>query len=113
MTMREFCQGCRFYNGFDCERSPVVGEDDEICKCDKEDCMSIRTNDVVQFTERHKWRGCLGIVNEVKETGGGKKYLVGVPAPMSGTAYIFDDGTNIERIGAAVLVPQNDEEEVE
>ena len=78
MTMREFCQGCRFYNGFDCERSPVVGEDDEICKCDKEDCMSIRTNDVVQFTERHKWRGCLGIVNEVKETGGGKKYLVGV-----------------------------------
>ena len=71
--------------------------------------MKIRKNDVVQFTERHKWRGCLGIVSEVKKLPGGKtRYMIGVPMPSNdgktSTAYIFDDGSNIERIGAAILV---------
>ena len=33
-----------------------------------------------------------------------RRYMIGVPVPMQGTAYIFDDGTGIERIGTAVLV---------
>lgn len=73
----------------------------------------IKKNDVVQFTEHHKWRGCLGIVSEVKEAAGGKtRYMIGVPLPSNdgaaSTAYIFDDGANIERIGAAVLVESED-----
>lgn len=69
----------------------------------------IKKNDVVQFTEHHKWRGCLGIVSEVKKAAGGKtRYMIGVPMPSNdgktSTAYIFDDGSNIERIGAAILV---------
>lgn len=71
----------------------------------------IRVNDVVQFTENHKWIGCLGIVNEVKDCGDRKRYMVGVPAPMQGTAYIFDDGSNIERIGKAVLVASGGDED--
>lgn len=76
--------------------------------------MKIRKNDVVQFTEDHKWRGCLGIVSEVKELPGGKtRYMIGVPMPSNdgktSTAYIFDDGSNIERIGAAILVQSEED----
>lgn len=75
--------------------------------------MKIEKHNVVQFTEDHKWRGCLGIVSKVKELGGGKlRYMIGVPVPSNDnetkTAYIFDDGTNIERIGIACLVVAED-----
>ena len=43
----------------------------------------IQKDDVVQFTEGHKWRGCLGIVDEVKDCGeNGIRYMVGVPVPQ-------------------------------
>lgn len=61
-------------------------------------------NDVVQFTENHKWCGCLGIIEEDKGKYHPRRYMIGVPIPQKGTAYIFDDGSNIERIGEAVLV---------
>ena len=67
----------------------------------------ISKNDVVQFNERHKWVGCLGIVVEDKGEG---HYMIGVPVPMQGTAYIFDDGNGIEYIGKAVLIEQDDED---
>lgn len=61
-----------------------------------------KVNDVVQFNENHKWCGCLGIIDEVQ----GDRYLVGVPVPQSGTAYIFvmDGDDTIEYIGDAVMV---------
>ena len=46
-------------------------------------------NDVVQFTENHKWCGCLGIISEDKGEGHPRRYMIGVPIPDSGTAYIF------------------------
>ena len=67
---------------------------------------TIKENDVVQFTENHKWVGCFGYVKEVKMYDGGfVRYMIGVPLPMKGTAYIFDDGSGIEKVGTAVLVP--------
>ena len=60
-------------------------------------------NDVVQFTENHQWVGCLGIIEEDKGEGHPRRYMIGVPVPMHGIAYIFDDGSNIERVGRAVL----------
>lgn len=67
----------------------------------------IRKNDVVQFTENHRWCGCLGIVSEVRESLTSRRYMIGIPIPnnegKAQTAYIFDDGSNIEHIGAAVL----------
>lgn len=75
--------------------------------------LKIRKNDVVQFTENHKWRGCLGIVSKMQDyPDGSARYMIGVPLPSNdgkaSMAYIFDDGANIERIGAAVLVESED-----
>lgn len=65
--------------------------------------------DVVQFTENHKWCGCLGIIHRDNGEGSPRRYMVGVPIPMQGTAYIFDDGSNIEYIGKAVLCEREQE----
>lgn len=67
-------------------------------------------NDVVQFTENHKWCGCLGIIREDKGEPHPRRYMIGVVAPEQGTAFIFDDGANIEYIGKAVLVPEKEKE---
>lgn len=64
---------------------------------------SIFKNDVVQFMEGHEWHGCLGIVEEDKGCEHPRRYLIGVPVPQEGIAYIFNSGENIERIGKAVL----------
>lgn len=66
----------------------------------------LKINDVIQFTENHKWCGCLGIIEEVKEGLVNNKYLIGVPMPERGTAYIFDNGSNIEYIGQALLIKE-------
>ena len=70
-------------------------------------------NDVVQFTENHKWCGCLGIINEVKQCGDDIRYMIGVPEPEGGTAYIFsmESEEEFEYIGDAVMIlPDNQEE---
>lgn len=64
----------------------------------------IEKDDVVQFTENHKWCGCLGIVTEDKGFDHPRRYMISVPIPEHGVACIFDDGSNIERIGKAVMV---------
>lgn len=73
----------------------------------------MKINDVVQFNENHKWRGSLGIINEIKPCGDGIRYMVGVPAPMEGTAFIYvmDSENAIELIGQAVLVPREADNE--
>lgn len=60
-------------------------------------------NDVVQFTESHKWAGTLGIITEDKGCSHPRRYMIGVPIPEQGVAYIFDNGSSIELIGKAVL----------
>lgn len=75
--------------------------------------LKIRKNDVVQFTENHKWRGCLGIVSEMQDyPDGSTRYMIGVPLPSNdgkaSMAYIIDDGSNIEYIGVAVLIESED-----
>jgi len=70
-----------------------------------------KEKDVVQFNENHKWCGCLGIIDEVKEYEDGTvRYMIGVPTPGSikekvSTAYIFVSSTEnaLEYIGTAVL----------
>ena len=77
----------------------------------------MQVGDVVQFNENHKWRGSLGIITELKEVLGdffydtGKqqediRYMVGVPIPQQGTAYIYvlKSESAIEYIGKARLV---------
>jgi len=71
----------------------------------------IKVDDVVQFNEKHKWCGSLGIVNEKKECGNDTRYMIGVPVPQQGTAYIFvmESEDQIERIGTAVLVSEKED----
>ena len=63
-------------------------------------------NDVVQFTENHKWCGCLGIVDEIKQCGDDVRYMIGVPVPQQGTAFIFsmESDHDFEYVGKAVMV---------
>ena len=73
----------------------------------------MKVGDVVQFNENHKWCGCLGIIREVKDCKeNGVRYMVGVPVPMKGTAFIFvmDNENSIEYIGKAVLVLKDEED---
>lgn len=74
-----------------------------------------KKGDVIQFNERHKWTGTLGIITEVKEVythdqtgevdGKDIKYMVAIPKPVSGievaTIYIYtmQDENEIEYIG--------------
>lgn len=75
----------------------------------------LEVGDVVQFNENHKWRGSLGIIEEVKDYAEEPpmiRYMVGVPTPQQGTAYIFVMASEnaIEYIGKANLVPKKEEE---
>ena len=56
--------------------------------------------DVVQFNEKHKWCGCIGIITEVKQS----RIMVGVPVPEQGTAWVFCIPEEVEYIGRAVFV---------
>lgn len=69
-------------------------------------------DDVVQFNEAHKWCGCLGFVNEVRDCGSDVRYMIGVPLPEQGTAYIYSmaSALEFERVGRAVLLPAGGEE---
>lgn len=73
----------------------------------------MKKGDVVQFNENHKWIGSLGIITEVKDCGNDIRYMVGVPAPMQGTAFIFvmKSENAIEYIGKAVLTLKDDEDD--
>ena len=72
----------------------------------------MKKGDVVQFNENHKWIGSLGIITEVKDCGNDIRYMVGVHAPMQGTAFIFimESENAIEYIGEAVLTLKDEEE---
>lgn len=69
-------------------------------------------DDVIQFNENHKWRGCLGIIREVKNCGEDIKYMVGVPMPQQGTAFIYvmQSENAIEYIGQALLILKDGED---
>ncbi len=60
---------------------------------------------VVQFNEKHKWCGCIGIIGEIKNG----RIMVYVPIPEQGTACIFAKESELEYIGPATLVPSNEE----
>ena len=72
--------------------------------------MKFKKNDVVQFTENHDWCGCFGYIEEGKNCGNDTRYMVGVPVPHRGTAYIFvmESANDIEFVGKAVLVESDD-----
>lgn len=77
--------------------------------------MMIKLNDVVQFNEKHEWRGCLGIVTEVKPCRDDVRYMVEVLVPEQGATfmYVMKSENVIEYIGKALLIPPKEEDENE
>lgn len=73
--------------------------------------------DIVQFTEKHKWCGALGIVNEIKKCGDDFRVMIGTTIPDNqahcNTAYIFSMLSNneFEVVGRAVMMPPKEEDE--
>lgn len=63
-------------------------------------------NSVVQFTENHKWCGCLGVIEEVTKCGDDVRYMIGIPIPLQGTAFVFamKSKNEIEYIGEAAFI---------
>ena len=74
-----------------------------------------KVNDVIQFNEKHKWCGCFGIIEEIKTCEDDYRYLIGVPIPEKGTAYIFsmESSAEVDFIGIAELAPSSKKEEEE
>ena len=78
----------------------------------------MQKGDVVQFNENHKWCGSLGIITNKKEihnqdlSSDDIKYMVGVPIPQQGTAFIFvmESENAIEYIGKAILTLKDEED---
>jgi len=68
----------------------------------------LQIGNVVQFNEKHKWCGCIGFINELKKCGNDVRYMIGVPIPQQGTAYIFSmrSAKEIEYIGKAIFMPE-------
>ena len=73
----------------------------------------MKVGDVIQFNEKHKWTGCLGIVTDLIESKNDVRFTVGIPYPTKGVAYIYvmESEMAIERIGKAILVLKDDENE--
>ena len=72
----------------------------------------MKVNDVVQFNEKHKWCGSFGIIYEIKKCGNDTRYMIGVHAPMQGTAFIYvmESENAIEYIGEASLILKDGED---
>lgn len=75
--------------------------------------QEFQKHDVVQFNENHKWCGSLGIITRVKSLEDDTKYMVAVPIPEKGIAYIFvlESENAIEYIGRAVLTDSEGEDD--
>lgn len=65
-----------------------------------------KKNQLVQFNEKHKWCGCIGIINEIKKCNNDIRYLIGIPIPEKGTAFIFsmESKKEFELVGIAAFV---------
>ena len=72
----------------------------------------MKVGDIIQFNEKHKWAGCLGIITDLIEFKDDVRFTVGVPYPVKGVAYIYvmESEMSIERIGEAKLVLKDGEE---
>lgn len=78
----------------------------------------VKIGHVVQFTEGHKWRGCFGFVEDVKNIDDGTRILVGVPVPpkeeseLTDIVYIYSMLSNgdFEVVGNALLMPEEKSE---
>lgn len=59
----------------------------------------IQINDVVQFTDKHKYRGCLGIVEDMETVMRVKYFSVVIPIPDVGGERAVVTKDEIKKVG--------------
>lgn len=71
-----------------------------------------KKGNLVQFTESHKWCGCIGIIHNIKKCDDDIRYMIGVPIPERGTAYIFSMQSNneFEYVGKSLFIIQGEDD---
>lgn len=67
------------------------------------------TKSVIQFNENHKWCGCLGIIDEYKESSG--IYLIYIDVPEQGLIYVRAKREDFDYIGETNLFIDSEREE--
>lgn len=72
-----------------------------------------KKGDLVQFRESHKWCGCIGIITRIKECSDDIRYMIGVPIPERGIAYIFsmESANEFELVGESLFLPKDEDED--
>lgn len=64
--------------------------------------------EVIQFNESHKWCGSFGYIHRVRKGG---TYMIAVPLPEQGTAFIIAERNEFDVVGATDLILGDDDDE--
>ena len=64
--------------------------------------------EVIQFNESHKWCATFGYIHRVR---GKDRYMIAVPLPEQGTAFIFAKRNEFDIVGATDLILGDDDDE--
>lgn len=72
----------------------------------------LHIGDVVQFNNNHKWCGCFGYIDEIKEMPDDTRYTIAIPFPGNEIAVIYSliSDAEFDYIGHAALLPSKVEE---
>ncbi len=63
--------------------------------------------EVMQFNESHKWCGCFGYIHGVRKGG---TYLIAIPSPEKGVAFIIAERKEFDIVGATDLILKEDDD---
>lgn len=64
--------------------------------------------EVIQFNEGHKWCGSFGYIHRMRKGG---SYLIALPLPEQGTAFIIAEREEFDIVGATDLILKGDDDE--
>ena len=64
--------------------------------------------EVIQFNESHKQCGSFGYIHRVRKGG---SYLIALPLPEQGTAFIFAKRNEFDIVGVTDLILKGDDDE--
>ena len=64
--------------------------------------------EVIQFNEGHKWCATFGYIHRVRKGG---TYMIAVPLPEQGTAFIFAKRNEFDIVGVTDLILKGDNDE--
>lgn len=64
--------------------------------------------EVIQFNENHKWCATFGYIHRVRKGG---TYMIAVPLPEQGTAFIIAERNEFDVVGATDLILGDDDDE--